>query len=145
VATFPPQAELNRLPGRVVIFYDRNDKPTPSGIIPGDEGAKKVAHALGDRAWVAQVPRPPECAHIHGWDVSDAINAGYKVEDFYIPPVVAYQLKRETDKIVENPLRARFITNDELLARAPDYTEWLVDDLLTCNELYPIRWYDLSM
>ena len=35
-----------------------------------------------------------------------------------------------------NPLRSRLVSNDALLDRAPDYTEWLVPDLLPANELF---------
>ena len=35
-----------------------------------------------------------------------------------------------------NPFRARLVSNDTLLDRAPDYTEWLVPDLLPANELF---------
>lgn len=79
--TVPPAAELEKLPGKVTIFYDRNDKPTKNGDRPGEVGAKKVARALGDRAKIAAVPMPENC-EVAGWDVSDAINHGYTLKDF---------------------------------------------------------------
>ncbi len=133
--TVPPSAQLDLLPGKtVVIWYDRNDKPTKRGRIPGDEGAKKVAIALGDRGLIGTVPMPDNC-DVNGWDVSNALAAGYKVEDFVkgaiaAAPVIEVKAKKE------NPLRSHLATNDELIARAPDYVEWLVNDILTSNELF---------
>lgn len=79
--TIPPQAQLNELPGTVFIFFDRNDTPTKNGLIPGEEGAKKLAQALGERGKIAQVPMPPDCM-IAGWDVSNAIEARFTWTDF---------------------------------------------------------------
>lgn len=132
----PPQDQLDLLPGRVIIFYDRNDKPTKTGLIPADEGAKKVAAALGDRARIAQVPMTDGC-EIHGWDVSNALDVGFKVSDF-VAAAGAGQTAiavEATKPKKENPLRSRLVTNDELIAAAPDYVEWLVPDLLPANEL----------
>jgi Protein of unknown function (DUF3987) len=77
----PSSEQLNRLPGEVFIFFDRNDTPTKSGVIPGDEGAQKLAQVLGDRARIAQVPMSENCA-VNGWDVSNALNAGFIWADF---------------------------------------------------------------
>jgi Protein of unknown function (DUF3987) len=77
----PPQDQLNELPGNVFIFFDRNDTPTKNGTIPGEEGARKLAQALGERGRIAQVPIPSDCA-IAGWDVSDAIQSGFTWADF---------------------------------------------------------------
>jgi Protein of unknown function (DUF3987) len=77
----PSIEQLNQLPGDVFIFFDRNDTPTQSGIIPGDEGAHKFAQALGDRARIAQCPMPDNCT-INGWDISNAIDAGFSWIDF---------------------------------------------------------------
>ena len=67
----PCPEQLQRLPGQVFIFYDRDE--------PGQKGAEKLARVLGDRGWIAQVPcketPPPK-----GWDISDALNAGFTVE-----------------------------------------------------------------
>jgi len=77
----------------------------------------------------------PDGCDVKGWDVSDALNQGYAIDDFIraAGAAVSYQ-----PAIVKgrNPLRDRLITNDELLARAPDYTEFLVPDLLTADELF---------
>jgi Protein of unknown function (DUF3987) len=77
----PSSEQLNQLPGDVFIWFDRNDTPTKSGIIPGDEGAHKFAQALGDRARIAQVPMPENCT-INGWDVSNALDAEFTWADF---------------------------------------------------------------
>jgi Protein of unknown function (DUF3987) len=79
--TVPKPEQLNELPGAVVIWFDRNDMPTKNGVIPGDEGAKKLAQALGDRTKIAQVPMPEACT-INGWDVSNALDAGFTWADF---------------------------------------------------------------
>lgn len=129
----PPAAELEQLQGNVVIFFDRNDVPLKNGTIPGDEGARKVALALGDRARIALVPMPADCA-VAGWDVSDALNHGYQLADFTQAAAVAEPFKPQPKR--ENPLKSRMISTDELLARAPEYVEWLVPDLLTSNELF---------
>ncbi len=77
----PAIEQLEQLPGEVVIWFDRNDSPTKHGLIPGDEGARKLAEALGDRARIAQVPMAKDCM-INGWDVSNALDAGYSWADF---------------------------------------------------------------
>lgn len=136
--TVPPPDQLDLLPGQVSIFYDRNDKPTKLGLVPGDEGAKKVAAALGDRARIALVPMTDGC-DVQGWDVSNALNAGFKVSDFVTAAAAAKTpivIDAAKPKKPQNPLRSRLITNDELLARAPDYVEWLIPDLLTMDELF---------
>jgi hypothetical protein len=133
--TVPPAAELQKLAGeRVVIFYDRNDKPTKTGRIPGDEGARKVAKALGDRGFIGKVPMPDDC-NVNGWDVTNALLSGFSVNDFTTAAAEAQRPAGEkTDRV--NPLRSHLVTNDELMERAPDFVEWLVNDILTANELF---------
>ena len=77
----PKAEELARLPGMVTIFYDRNDKPKADGTRAGDEGAKKLAIALNGRGRIAMVPMPENC-DVKGWDVSNALEAGYGWSDF---------------------------------------------------------------
>ena len=71
--TLPPPEQLERLPGHVTIFYDRDEA--------GLKGAQKLAAALKDRAIIGLVPMPDDC-QVKGWDVSNAILAGYGWEDF---------------------------------------------------------------
>jgi hypothetical protein len=133
--TVPQESELVRLPGKVTIFYDRNDKPNEkTGERPGEKGAKKVATALGNRCAIALVPQKEEHASVHGWDISDAINAGFTWEDFVAAAAAAaVELPQER---VANALENRTVSNSELMATAPDYIDWLVPDLLTCDELF---------
>jgi DNA primase len=79
--TVPKQEQLDRIPGLVTIFFDRNDEPRQDGTIPGDEGAKKLALALGERGRIVRVPMPSPC-DVKGWDVSNALDAGYTWSDF---------------------------------------------------------------
>ncbi len=87
-STIPKPEQLNRLPGKVTIFFDRNDEPRTDGTLPGDEGAKKLALALGDRGLIALVPMPENC-QVQGWDVSNALDAGYTWSDFETAAVAA--------------------------------------------------------
>jgi hypothetical protein len=120
----PDREQLDRLVGKVVIFYDLDE--------PGKLGAEKMAKALGDRALIATVPAPAE--HKSGYDVSAAIQALFTLDDFLNAAQQAIPaFERQVDK--PNKLRDRLVTTDELLARAADYTEWLVPDLLPMNEL----------
>jgi hypothetical protein len=131
-SSIPPQEQLNLLPGRVTIFYDRNDKPNKQGLIPGEHGAQKLAEALGDRAAIGLVPMPDGCT-VKGWDVGNAIANGSTLQDFLSAAGTAKPYKPPQRA---NPLRDRLTWNDELIANAPDYTDWLVPDLLTANELF---------
>jgi hypothetical protein len=133
----PPREQLDLLPGTVTIWYDRNDKPNKKGERPGEVGAKKVAAALGDRARIALVPMPQDC-QIHGWDVTDALRGGFKPEDFTAAAKAAVTVKKaETQALKsENPLRSRMVSTDELIARAPEFVEWLIPDILTTDELF---------
>lgn len=146
VATFtcgatniPPAAELERLPGEVIAFYDRNDKPLKNGDKPGELGVKKVATALQGRCRIALVPMPENCT-VHGWDVSNALDHGYSLADFAAAATAATRPhdgdKPDTPDKPANPLRERMVWNDDLIDSAPDYTEWLVPDLLTADELF---------
>jgi len=71
--TVPKEEELNRLPGEVTTFYDW-DKA-------GEEGSRKLVEALPGRGKIALVPMPDNC-QVKGWDVSNALDAGYTWEDF---------------------------------------------------------------
>lgn len=118
----PSVEELDRLPGEVVIFYDIDE--------PGRKGAEKLAGRLGKRAKVATVPAPDDCPE--GWDISDALDY-CPLSDIHAAAAAAIRWRRP-EKVSD--LRQRIVTNDELMARAPDYIEWLVPDLFTPNELF---------
>ncbi|NMF60156.1 DUF5906 domain-containing protein [Pseudanabaena yagii] len=53
---------------RIVIFYDL-DYPDNKGRRAGQDGAKKLAEAIGDRAFVATVPAPENPKN--GYDITD--------------------------------------------------------------------------
>ncbi len=127
----PCQDWLNKLPGEIKIFYDRNDQLRKDGTRAGEEGAKKVAKALKGRAKIAQVPMPEKCT-VKGWDVSDAINHGYTLESFERAAMEA----EEYNKPTESSFLSRTRTLSQIFREAPDYVDWLVPDLLTTNELY---------
>ena len=130
-SSVPPDHELDRLPGEVIVFYDRNDTLRPDGTRAGEEGAKKVAKALKGRGKIAKVPMP-EKSTVKGWDVSDAIRHGYQLESFERAALEA----EEYQAISANSFLARSRTLTQVTDEAPDYVDWLVPDLLTCNELY---------
>lgn len=79
--TVPQQEDLEQIPGEVIIFFDRNDRPTKNGVIPGDVGARKLALALGARSRIALVPMPEGC-EVNGWDISNSLDAGFSWADF---------------------------------------------------------------
>ncbi len=130
-SSVPPEHEIDRLPGEVVVFYDRNDNLRKDGTRAGEEGAKKVAQALGERAKIAQVPMPENCT-VKGWDVTDAIQNGYKLESFEQAVLEAKPYK----KLEANSFLAKSRKLSQLFKEAPDYVDWLVPDLFTSNELY---------
>lgn len=132
--TIPPAHELEKLPGQVYVFYDRQDEPLKNGDRPGEVGAKKVCQALGDRSRLALVPMPDDC-NVKGWDVSNALLHGFTLADFVGAAHEAMEVKFEQED-KRNPLRSRLIWNDDLIDRAPDFTEWLVQDILTVDELF---------
>lgn len=130
-------AQLAQLPGIVYCCYDLDE--------PGRSGAEKVARALGERAKIMTCPVPLSVKDsdrdLTGWDVSDAIRNGATVISFRESMKLAITLPGSTapaepasEKV--NPLRERLILNDDLIDAAPDFTEWLVPDLLTNNELF---------
>ena len=129
----PPADQLAKLPGKVTTFYDRNDKPLKNGTVPGEAGANKAALAIGDRAKIAKVPMPDDCK-VKGWDVSDAINHGFTLDDFTTAAAVATKPTLKASS--SNSLINSIVWNDDLIANAPDYTEFLVPDLLTEDELF---------
>lgn len=132
----PDQIELSRLPGQITIFYDLNDEPGKDGRKPGEEGAKKAAQAIGERALIASVPQLVEDEHIKGWDISDALTRGFDVDDIIAAAKDA--VPAPPGERPPNALRDRLVTFRELVARTPDTQEWVVPGLLTSNELFII-------
>ena len=125
----PPDDELDRLPGKVTIFYDRDE--------PGQKGALKVQDRLKDRAYIAIVPdvAGDEDLTPEGWDISDHLGIR-PIEALEQLAIAAdYATPWSTPKRV-NPLRSRLQTNDEYMESAQDYVEWLVPDILTQDELF---------
>lgn len=119
----PPQEQLDRLPGKVTILYDYDDS--------GKKGALKVQDRLRDRAFIAAIEGDNKEAPT-GWDVSDALNSS----DLRAIEQAIAIAKPWTKPKAENPLMLRLKTNDQLMSEAQDYVEWLVPDLLTCDELF---------
>jgi hypothetical protein len=119
----PERQELDRLPGKVTIFYDLDE--------PGTKGAAKVQAKLKERSAIATVPHVGEVPK--GWDISDALTAGFTVGDICdaIAAAVPWQAPKKP-----NALRDLLRTNDELMASAQDFVEWLVPDILTPDELF---------
>lgn len=109
--------------GTITTFYDRDEA--------GTKGATKFQAAYPRITRIATVPGPENAPK--GWDVSDALNAGYNLSAF----VEAEQNASEYQPAKSNnPLRDRLVINDDMLANAPDFTDWLVDDILTADELF---------
>jgi regulator of replication initiation timing len=108
--SIPSVEQLNQLPGNVLTWFDRNDTPTKNGIIPGDAGALKLAEAIGNRARIAEVPMPEGCP-IPGWDVSNALDAGFTWADFeqaanqamHIIPQIPTLKSHLTELLEQNP------------------------------------------
>lgn len=112
---------------QIYIWYDL-DHPDKNGKRPGPDGAIKLHAKLGDRAKICTVPHPEN--YKSGYDVSDALDDGYTLEQF---------IQASTEAIApnktQNDVRDRLISTQELLDRAPDFVEFLVHDLVTSNEL----------
>lgn len=112
---------------KIYIWYDL-DHPDSKGKRPGPDGAIKLQAKLGDRTKICTVPHPEN--YKSGYDLSDAINDGYTLEQF---------IQASTEAIApnktKNDVRDRLISTQELLDRAPDFVEFLVHDLITSNEL----------
>lgn len=119
----PSDTELARLPGKVTIFYDLDD--------PGHKGALKLQSKLKDRAMIATVPHSGDVPK--GWDISDALTVGFTIGDICDAIAAA---KPWTEPKKPNALRDLLRTNDELMASAQDFVEWLVPDILTPDELF---------
>lgn len=91
----PPSEQLLAIPGKeVVVFYDLFDSHNE-----GQKGAIKIREALEETGKVAAIgllPHQPEHRGIKGYDVSNALDAGYTLPDFINCAQVA--LEREQQK-----------------------------------------------
>jgi phage/plasmid-associated DNA primase/5S rRNA maturation endonuclease (ribonuclease M5) len=76
---------------RIVIFYDRDEA--------GEKGAKKLAEAIGDRAFVATTPAPVD--HKNGYDITD----GFKeFGDEYLAMLIQASVSKNTIDIVSEEI-----------------------------------------
>jgi len=103
--TVPKPEQLDRLPGQVVsIFYDRDEA--------GEKGAQKLAEALGKRGLIKLVPMPDNC-QVKGWDVCDAIQAGYGWEDFEAASPIETEPEIEVTFITSEEIKFKRIHGDD--------------------------------
>jgi 5S rRNA maturation endonuclease (ribonuclease M5) len=109
---------------QIFIFYDLDEA--------GLKGSKKMAKAIGDRAKICTVPHKEN--PIEGYDSSNAIADGFKFEDFIAATKLAISPQPDTNN-KKSTLKSRLATTAELMARAKDYTDWLIDEILPINEL----------
>jgi hypothetical protein len=123
-------SELNQYE-KIYIWYDL-DHPDSKGKRPGPDGAIKLQAKLGDRAKICTVPHPEN--YKSGYDLSDAINDGYTLEQFIQASTEAIAPQPDTNN-KKSTLKSRLTTTAELMARAKDYTDWLIDEILPINEL----------
>lgn len=109
----------------IFIFYDLDEA--------GEKGAIKMQKAIGDRAKICTVPHPENPPK--GYDVSDSIRDGYTLNHFLeaTKKIVNYSEKPNSSN--KQSLKSRLTTTAELMARAKDYTDWLIDEILPINEL----------
>jgi hypothetical protein len=114
----------------IYIFYDL-DQPDSKGKRPGPDGAIAIAKAIGERAKICTVPHPENPKN--KYDTSDAINDGFTLDDFIKATKEAIAPEPSTNK--KSTVKSRLTTTAELMARAKDYTDWLIDEILPINEL----------
>jgi hypothetical protein len=129
--TVPKQEQLDKLPGKVVtIFYDRDEA--------GEKGAQKLAAALGERGSIRSVPMPDDC-EVKGWDVGDAILAGYGWEDFEAADLAEPEEKIEVTPINEQGIRFKVLRKslDQLLETFPELQTEAGKDWLKMRKLTP--------
>jgi len=127
--SIPPQEETDRLTKRVVTFYDLDEA--------GEKGSERLQERERERVLIARVPAPER--HKQGWDVSDAIAVGHKLDEFYhaastARPWTERRVERQSEAF--KALLSQIKTNAELIDSAQEYQEWLVPDLLTENEFF---------
>jgi len=137
--TVPKPEQLDKLPGQVKIFYDCDE--------PGQKGAQKLAAALGDQGWIGSVPMPNDC-QVEGWDVSNAIQAGYGWEDFEAADLTEPEEKIEIEVAPPNEQGIRFKvlrkSLDQLLEIFPELETEAGKDWLKMRKFTPDHTVDLQ-
>jgi hypothetical protein len=129
--TVPKQEQLDKLPGKVItIFYDRDEA--------GDKGAQKLAAALGERGWIGSVPMSDNC-QVKGWDVSNAIQAGYGWEDFEAADLIKPEQEIEVTPPNEQGIRFKVLRKslDQLLEIFPELQTEAGKDWLKMRKFTP--------
>jgi hypothetical protein len=128
--TVPKQEQLDKLPGQVTIFHDRDEA--------GQKGAHKLASALGERGWIGSVPMPDDC-QVKGWDVSNAIQAGYRWEDFEAADLIEPEEKIEVTPANEQGIRFKVLRKslDQLLETFPELRTEAGKDWLKMRKFTP--------
>ena len=114
----------------IFIFYDL-DQPDSKGRRAGPDGAEAIAKKIGDRAKICTVPHPENPKD--KYDISDCLKEGFSLDHIVEATKQAIAPSPKTEK--KSPLKSRLTTTAELMARAKDYTDWLVDEILPINEL----------
>ncbi|NUN66338.1 hypothetical protein HCU40_16660 [Pseudanabaena biceps] len=95
---------------RIVIFYDRDEA--------GEKGAKKLAEAIGDRAFIATTPAPVD--HNQGFDITD----GFKeFGDEYLAMLIQASVSKNTIDIVSEEIAEIIEENPEAARSATEETE----------------------
>jgi phage/plasmid-associated DNA primase len=91
---------------RIVIFYDRDDA--------GEKGSKKLAEAIGDRAFVSTIPAPVD--HKNGFDITD----GFKeFGDQYLEMLIQASKPENTIDVISEEVPA---DNPQITADNPQIT-----------------------
>ena len=133
--TLPKPEQLSRLLGQVTIFYDRDEA--------GEKGAQKLAAALSDRATIGSVPMPDDCL-VKGWDVSNAILAGYGWEDFEAADLTEPEQTIEVTPPNEHGISFKVLRKslDQLLEVFPELENDAGKDWLKMRKFTPDRVID---
>jgi DNA primase len=138
--TVPKPEQLDRLPGHVTIFYDRDEA--------GVQGARKLAAALKNRAIIGSVPAPDDC-QLKGWDVTDAILAGYGWEDFEAADLTEPEETIETTPPNESGISFKVLRKsvDQLLEVFPELQseagkDWLKMRKFTPDHIVDSQYFD---
>jgi 5S rRNA maturation endonuclease (ribonuclease M5) len=108
----------------IYIWYDLDEA--------GQKGGQKLQAKLGDRAKICTVPHPENPKL--GYDITDAIKDGFTV-DHFVEATKQAIAPGPTKTNKKSTLKSRLSTTSQLMARAKDYTDWLIDEILPINEL----------